>query len=160
GATSAVRDHVALCASCRIVVDLLGERKRSVEVRGRRDECARFEMLLAARDEGTIGGSAGALLDAHLRECAECQAVAATMRPVVERREHSSLPGVSTSVYALGREVARGGMGRIIAAEDLRIGRPVAVKELLGKAPALAARFEREARVTARLQHPGIVPIY
>ncbi|MGE5185078.1 MAG: serine/threonine-protein kinase, partial [Acidobacteriota bacterium] len=48
----------------------------------------------------------------------------------------------------------------MLEALDVRIGRPVAVKELLGKAPALAARFEREARVTARLQHPGIVPIY
>ena len=51
-------------------------------------------------------------------------------------------------------------MGRILAARDLRVGRPVAVKELLGRSPQLAARFEREARVTARLQHPGIVPIY
>src|SRR5262249_42578589 len=43
---------------------------------------------------------------------------------------------------------------------DLRVGRPVAVKELIGSSPGLAARFEREARLTARLQHPGIVPIY
>lgn len=34
------------------------------------------------------------------------------------------------------------------------------MKELLGSGAGLAARFEREARVTARLQHPGIVPIY
>src|SRR5207245_3295924 len=71
-----------------------------------------------------------------------------------------SLPPVSSAAYALGREVARGGMGRILEALDVRIGRPVAVKELLGNEPSLAARFEREARVTARLQHPGIVPIY
>jgi WD40 repeat protein len=158
--TPAVREHLAGCASCQIVVQLLDERNRGIAARDRRDECARFEMLLAARNEGTIGGTAGALLDAHLRECGDCQAVAATLPPVSDRGEHSMLPAVSTASYALGREVARGGMGRILAAEDLRIGRPVAVKELLGKGPALAARFEREARVTARLQHPGILPIY
>ena len=159
-ATPAVRDHLALCKSCRLVVDLIAERRRGVEARDLRDECAKFEMLLAAREEGTIGGTAGALLESHLRECPDCQAVAATMPPPSERREHSAMPPVSTAAYALGREVARGGMGRILEALDVRIGRPVAVKELLGKAPALAARFEREARVTARLQHPGIVPIY
>src|ERR1041385_966591 len=155
-----VRDHIARCTSCRVVVDLLEERKRGIEERDRQNECARFEMLLAARDEGTLGGSGGLLLDEHLRACPDCQMVAATLPPVGERREYSALPSVSTAAYALGREVARGGMGRIRAAEDLRIGRPVAVKELLGKAPALAARFEREARLTARLQHPAIVPIY
>lgn len=159
-ATSVVRAHLAACSSCRVVVELLDERRRGVDARDRHDECARFEMLLAARDEGTIGGTAGAMLEAHLRECADCQAVAATLPPASERREHSELPPVSTAAYALGREVARGGMGRILEALDVRIGRPVAVKELLGKAPSLAARFEREARVTARLQHPGIVPIY
>ncbi|MBV8757197.1 MAG: protein kinase [Deltaproteobacteria bacterium] len=51
-------------------------------------------------------------------------------------------------------------MGRILEARDLRVGRPVAVKELLGHSATWSARFEREARVTARLQHPGIVPIY
>ncbi|MFT3695978.1 MAG: protein kinase [Kofleriaceae bacterium] len=140
--------------------ELVAERKRGIDERNKLDRCARFEMLIAARDEGTIGGTAGAYLDAHLRECADCQAVAATMAPASERRGQVSLPPVSTSAYALGREVARGGMGRILAANDLRIGRPVAVKELLGKNPGLAARFEREARVTARLQHPGIIPIY
>ena len=160
GGSAALRDHVAGCAPCRIVVELLEERKRGLAARDRRHECARFEMLLAARNEGTIGGSAAALLEAHLRECADCQAVAATLPPIGERRDATALPAVSTASYALGREVARGGMGRILAAEDLRIGRPVAVKELLGNAPALAARFEREARLTARLQHPGIVPIY
>jgi serine/threonine protein kinase len=160
--TLAVRDHLVACASCRIVVELLEERRRGVAARDRRDECARFEVLLAARDEGTIGGSARELLDDHLRGCTDCQAVAATLPPADTHPAGSaSLPAVSTASYAIGREVARGGMGRILAAEDLRIGRPVALKELLGKSSvSLAARFEREARVTARLQHPGIVPIY
>jgi eukaryotic-like serine/threonine-protein kinase len=151
--------HVASCASCRIVRELLGQRRDAAKAQDIENECIRFELLLAQRDEGTIGTAAAALLDEHLRKCAECTAVANTMLPRDDMRP-AMLPQVAPSAYALGREVARGGMGRILVAEDLRIGRRVAVKELLGKSPSLAARFEREARVTARLQHPGIVPIY
>jgi eukaryotic-like serine/threonine-protein kinase len=152
-------DHVAGCASCRIVLELLTERRRAVESKDRRAECARFEMLIAARDEGTLGMSAAALLHAHLRDCRDCATLAATGAPIDDAHP-ASLPAVPTSAYALGHEVARGGMARILAARDLRVGRPVAIKEPLGRSSGLAARFEREARVTARLQHPGIVPIY
>jgi WD40 repeat protein len=149
-------DHAVSCRSCAIVVELLAERRRGLDA----DECASFELLIAAREQGAIGKAGGALLDEHLRTCADCMLVANTLAPSEHEGATTTLPAVSTSAYAIGREVARGGMGRILSAHDLRVGRPVAVKELLGKSPALAARFEREARVTARLQHPGIVPIY
>ena len=45
-------------------------------------------------------------------------------------------------------------------AVDDRLGRVVAIKQLLTPVPASRARFEREARITARLEHPGVVPIY
>src|SRR3954468_12832326 len=70
------------------------------------------------------------------------------------------LPVVSPAHYRADREIARGGMGRIIAAEDQRLGRPVALKELIEPSPDLLGRFQREALITARLQHPGIVPVY
>src|SRR5213594_3774954 len=58
-------------------------------------------------------------------------------------------------------ELARGGMGRVLVADDAALGREVAVKELLRKEnPAAVRRFEREALLTARLQHPGIVSVY
>jgi len=62
--------------------------------------------------------------------------------------------------YAVEDELARGGMGRILRARDQRHGRQVAIKELLADTPALRARFHREALITARLQHPAIVPVY
>ncbi len=74
--------------------------------------------------------------------------------------DHGELREVDASNYALGEEIARGGMGRIRRARDLRLGRPVAVKELLGSDPKAVERFEREIRLTARLQHPSIVSIY
>jgi WD40 repeat protein len=51
-------------------------------------------------------------------------------------------------------------MGRVIEARDLRLGRQVAIKELLPKNRDIARRFEREARITARLQHPSIIHVY
>ncbi len=59
-------------------------------------------------------------------------------------------------------EHARGGLGRIVRAVDQRLGRTVAVKELLRRdaGDASEARFLREAMITARLEHPGIVPVH
>jgi hypothetical protein len=115
-------------------------------------------MGVAARDKAPLSGPAAHLLDEHLAQCDGRRSIVTTMASLSDGRDHSSVPAVDTAAYALGREVARGGMGRILSARDLRIGRPVAVKELLRLGSA--TRFEREARVTARLQHPGIVPIY
>lgn len=65
--------------------------------------------------------------------------------------------------YSLERELGRGGMGVVYLAHEVRLDRPVALKVL---PPALAAddslreRFLREARTSAKLSHPNIVPIY
>ncbi len=64
--------------------------------------------------------------------------------------------------YVIREPIARGGMGIILKAWDELFGRNVAIKLLLnsGEDGALAHRFKFEACVTARLQHPGIVPVY
>ena len=62
--------------------------------------------------------------------------------------------------YAWGAEIARGGVGVVRTGVDRRLGRSVAIKELLTPSPVARARFQREARLTARLEHPGIVPLY
>jgi hypothetical protein len=147
--------HVSACPSCRVVVEVFEQRRED------KNQCLQFELLLAARADGTIGRAGANLLTRHLASCESCRAVAETMSPSAdEDGDLDQLPQVDPASYALGLEVARGGMGRILAARDLRVGRPVAVKELLGRSRMLSTRFEREARVTARLQHPGIVPIY
>jgi serine/threonine-protein kinase len=65
-----------------------------------------------------------------------------------------------SSRYLVGAEIARGGMASIVGAFDRRLTRSIALKLLEGDSPRLAARFAREIRITASLQHPGIVPIY
>ncbi len=62
--------------------------------------------------------------------------------------------------FEVGDELARGGLGRIMRAWDRRLERPVAVKELLGGGTDLEVRFLREAAITARLEHPAIIPVH
>jgi serine/threonine-protein kinase len=65
--------------------------------------------------------------------------------------------------YQFLGEVARGGMGVIVKARDTHLDREVAFKFLLNKHAGdaeLRRRFAREARITGRLQHPGIVAVY
>ncbi len=62
--------------------------------------------------------------------------------------------------YVLDREIGHGGMGRVFAGRDLRLGRTIAIKVLRVQDAALASRFEREVKLGARLQHPGVVPVY
>ncbi|TMQ08497.1 MAG: serine/threonine protein kinase [Deltaproteobacteria bacterium] len=63
--------------------------------------------------------------------------------------------------YRLGAELGRGGMGRVVEAFDLQLGRTVALKEVLPRGgPVVARRFAREVQLTARLEHPSIVPLY
>jgi tetratricopeptide (TPR) repeat protein/tRNA A-37 threonylcarbamoyl transferase component Bud32 len=63
--------------------------------------------------------------------------------------------------YRIDRELGRGGMATVFLAEDLRHGRPVAIKLLHPELGAWlgAERFLAEIRITARLQHPNILPL-
>lgn len=70
-------------------------------------------------------------------------------------------PGLDESErYRIGRELARGGMGAIHEATDVRLSRTVAVKRLLTQSGRADARLRREALITASLQHPAIVPVF
>jgi serine/threonine protein kinase len=73
------------------------------------------------------------------------------------RREHGDEP------YVILRPHAKGGIGKVSVALDVALNREVALKELLDDHLDQAesrARFLLEAEVTARLEHPGIVPVY
>jgi len=62
--------------------------------------------------------------------------------------------------YQIVAEHGRGGLGRVYRAHDKELGRDVALKELLEPTFRSEARFLREALITARLEHPGIVPVH
>jgi eukaryotic-like serine/threonine-protein kinase len=71
-------------------------------------------------------------------------------------------PDLAGTRYRLLERVARGGMGVVYAAEDEKLERRVALKilDVPGTDSDLANRLMREARVLARLEHPGIVPVH
>jgi serine/threonine-protein kinase len=76
--------------------------------------------------------------------------------------EATALAGNPVRLQLTG-EIARGGMGVVLKARDLELGRDIAVKVLLeGHADKneFARRFVEEARIAGQLQHPGIAPVY
>jgi serine/threonine protein kinase/dipeptidyl aminopeptidase/acylaminoacyl peptidase len=65
--------------------------------------------------------------------------------------------------YRIGRPIGAGGMGEVFLADDVKLGRRVALKVLahaLAADPERRNRFEREARAVAALNHPNIITIY
>ena len=83
-------------------------------------------------------------------------------RPQAQPKKRlDDLPTMSRERYDIAGEHARGGLGVILRAHDQHLERTVAIKEIGANADERAStRFVREALITARLQHPGIVPVY
>lgn len=75
----------------------------------------------------------------------------------------SGVPRVIEDKYVVTRLLGRGGMGSVYLATQTRLNRPVAIKVLLSHlvgSTSMRTRFEREARIVARLRHPAIVTIH
>ncbi len=72
-------------------------------------------------------------------------------------------PGLSIAHYRVTSKLGQGGMGEVYRATDTKLGREVAVKVLpanFAQDPERMARFEREAKVLASLNHPNIAQIF
>ncbi len=90
--------------------------------------------------------------------------VSRARRPASNDGPFPGLPTYKIGRYQVVRELGRGGMGVVLEAFDAALGRRVAIKRI-GSAqsatdPEEVQRFVREARVTARLRHPGIVAVH
>jgi len=83
-------------------------------------------------------------------------------RALERLRDGAEIPDLAGTRYRLLERVARGGMGIVYAAEDEKLQRRVALKvlDVPGSDSDLANRLLLEARVLARLEHPGIVPVH
>src|SRR5688572_26770637 len=85
----------------------------------------------------------------------------AATTPVLTPRPASPLP--VPAGYEILCEIGQGGMGVVYRGRDGSLDRPVALKylgERYAQDASAVARFLYEARITARLQHPGIPPVH
>jgi serine/threonine-protein kinase len=127
------------------LVDLAPDDRARRLARLRRDDPA-----LAARVEELLAADGGAAL----------RPAAATVARSTSGAERGDLaePGHEIAGFRLERRLGRGGMGEVWSAVRSRDGfeQRVALKLLALSSPAAVARFERERRILARLQHPGI----
>ncbi|MGE3773731.1 MAG: protein kinase [Gammaproteobacteria bacterium] len=98
--------------------------------------------------------------DVIAREYAE---IHADVTPAGDATSASAASGASFGAYRLERELGRGGQAVVWLAHDPRLGRAVALKiwnGRLGPGDASLARFAREARVLASLNHPGLCRVF
>ncbi len=129
---------------------------------------------------GTLDAGRRAQAEVHLDGCVACRTLVADLGALsAQARTPGPIPGPppvdsdqSAGMLAVGQRVdhfevlgllGHGGMGDVYAARDTNLDRTIALKvvrpELLGSVEALA-RFEREARATARFNHPNIITIH
>ena len=113
----------------------------------------------------TICPQCGVMLDALTTSCGACGAVITGAGSDTGRGDkvRNKLQDAIGEAFVLGDLLGRGGMGIVYRAHEVSLDRDVALKVLAFDPilnPDAYARFEREAKLAARLDHPHIVPIF
>jgi eukaryotic-like serine/threonine-protein kinase len=120
-----------------------------------RDSCGDDEALRREVESLlAIAGDAQAFMQQSALDVAAAQIQAGTPRP---------LAGTRLGQYEIGALLGSGGMGDVFRARDSKLGRDVAIKilpQIFTVDTDRRARFEREARLLASLNHPNIAAIY
>jgi eukaryotic-like serine/threonine-protein kinase len=129
------------------------------------DSAERAEFVRAAcgEDAALLREVEGLLAHAHTAEEFLGASIGAVAADVMSVGSGGSLVGRSFGSYQIVAAIGAGGMGEVYRARDAKLGRDVAIKVLPAEFTDdrdRLARFEREARVLASLNHPNIASIY
>jgi len=120
------------------------------------------DVFLSAACEGDV--ELQAAIESLLRQQSGSAVDGLTWEHVPSAIEDRALaPGAQFGPYKVIRAIGSGGMGEVYRAKDIRLDRDVAIKVLpehLAKDSQARARFEREAKVVAVLNHPNICALY
>jgi tetratricopeptide (TPR) repeat protein len=142
-----------------VLAFVAGERDPQVE--DHVDECEACRQLLAAMMKKRATGTEDtyAITPANPATDETALAKGTPGPPPTDGNEWA--PGTRIGRYVVLSRIGRGGMGTVFRAEDVELGRPVALKRLHAEANAESrARLVREARSAAQLQHPNVVTVH
>jgi serine/threonine-protein kinase len=147
----------------RLLMGFAHQLGAALELRKTRDDLTSVKARRALQRDELVASGAEVL-----RICPEC-GLCATQREDVcpedgaRLLEEQVLPRTLQSRYRLERVLGSGGMGTVFLASDVRLSRKVAVKlvksEHFDSAQA-RARLSQEARLIARIRHPGVVAVF
>jgi tetratricopeptide (TPR) repeat protein len=113
------------------------------------------------RDTGPRDFSAGPSSPSEKSLAPSQQRRAASAAVAAELAQDPLFAAHADYVFDQQGELGEGGMGKVVLVEDRRLGRQAALKLMSGTASeARVARFLRELRITARLDHPAVPPVY
>jgi serine/threonine-protein kinase len=98
--------------------------------------------------------------EAHVEDCPSCQTQLQWLLTEADRPEPALGP---ENRYRILHLHAQGGLGEVFVAQDMELNREVALKRMQARCqndPGSRRRFLQETEITARLEHPGVVPVY
>jgi predicted Ser/Thr protein kinase len=154
GARAAVIAHLDGCADCRDLISLLArDATRDAAVDTLRDAGGRPPVLLETQLSAPVVPRRG-------DEAALIATAAASARLAAPRVVTPGLTGRTLGRYAITDRLGAGAMGVVYRADDVGLGRQVALKILHRPDDALTDRLIREARSMAQVSHPNVVAVY